>query len=55
VSPRQGPRRPIVGVRIKAEDIDEIDTLATTEGVTRSEMIRVLISEALAARSRRKA
>lgn len=42
--------RPIVGVRIKPEAIAYVDTLATTEGVNRSEMIRRLLAEALTAR-----
>jgi len=53
VSPRPGPRRPIVGIRIKPDAITFIDKLATTEGVTRSEMIRRLLAEALAARTRK--
>lgn len=45
-------RRPIVGIRIKPEAIRYIDTLAKDTGVTRSDMIRTLIGEALAARQR---
>lgn len=53
MSPRPGPVRPIVGVRIKQDAIDYIDQLAEREGVGRSEMIRRLIGEALAARQKR--
>jgi hypothetical protein len=51
--PRPGPRRAIVGIRLKPEAITYIDTLAQQAGVTRSDMIRTLISEALAARQKR--
>lgn len=54
VSPRPGPARPIVGVRIKQDAIDHIKTLATQEGVSLSEMVRRLIGEALVARQRRR-
>lgn len=50
MSPRKGPRRPIVGVRISEGGIAAIDQLAKAEGVTRSEMIRRLLSESLARR-----
>lgn len=53
MSPRKGPRRPIVGVRISEQGIAAIDTLAESEGVGRSEMIRRLLSEALARRAKR--
>ena len=52
MSPRSGPRRPIVGVRISEAGIAAIDQLAEAEGVGRSEMIRTLLSEALAARAK---
>lgn len=48
--PRSGPRRVIVGVRLKADAIAYIDTLAEAQGVNRSEMIRLLLAEAVAAR-----
>ena len=48
--PRTGPRRVIVGVRLKAEAIEYIDTLAQAEKVNRSEMIRRLLAEAVAVR-----
>lgn len=53
MSPRTGPRRPIVGVRIKTEAVEMIDAMAEAEGVNRSEMIRLLLSEALTARQRK--
>lgn len=52
MSPRQGPRRRIVGVRIKPEAVAYIDRLALSEGVNRSEMVRRLLSEALTARGK---
>lgn len=48
--PRTGPRRVIVGVRLKAEAIAYIDELAKAEKVNRSEMVRRLLAEAVAAR-----
>ncbi|MFC6853898.1 ribbon-helix-helix domain-containing protein [Aquipuribacter hungaricus] len=48
--PRPGPRRPIVTVRVDQEDLTEVDRLATAEGVGRSEMVRRLLVEAMAAR-----
>jgi hypothetical protein len=54
MSPREGPRRPIVGVRISEAGITAIDALAETEQIGRSEMIRRLLSEALAARGRKR-
>lgn len=55
MSPRTSPRRPIVGVRISDAGITAIDKLAADEAVTRSEMIRRLLSEALTARQRKRA
>lgn len=52
MSPRPGPERPIVGVRIKPDAINYIDGLAAGEGVTRSEMIRRLLAESITARQR---
>ena len=40
----------MVGVKLSAEGIAYIDTLAQTEGVNRSEMIRRLLAEAVSAR-----
>lgn len=54
MSPRKGPRRSIVGVRISEAGITAIDTLAESEGVVRSEMIRTLLREALAHRAKRR-
>lgn len=53
MSPRPGPRRPIVGIRISDAGIQAIDALAKAENVNRSEMIRRLLSEALTARQRK--
>jgi len=50
--PRPGPRRPIVAVRLSEQGIAAVDKLAETEGVNRSEMIRRLLSEAVAARGK---
>lgn len=52
--PRTGPRLPVVGVRL---DPAAVDALAVSESlhlgreVKRSEMIKILLEEALAARS----
>jgi metal-responsive CopG/Arc/MetJ family transcriptional regulator len=54
VSPRQTPRRPIVGVRISEAGIQAIDAFALSEQVGRSEMIRRLLAEAITARQRRR-
>lgn len=51
--PRSGPRRPLVAVRLSAEGIAYIDKLAKSEGVNRSEMIRILLAEAVARRRKR--
>lgn len=51
--PRPGPRRAIVGVRMKSEAIEYVDALAEVEGVNRSEMVRILLAEAIAARQRK--
>lgn len=46
--PRPGPRRPLLGVKAKAEAIAYIDTLAEQAGVTRSEMVRWMLAYASA-------
>jgi metal-responsive CopG/Arc/MetJ family transcriptional regulator len=51
--PRTGERRVIVGVRLKADAIAYIDALAEAEKVNRSEMVRILLAEAVAARRKR--
>lgn len=48
--PRPGPRRTMVGVKLSEEGIAYIDELAAAEKVNRSEMIRRLLAEAVAAR-----
>lgn len=40
----------MVGVKLSAEGIAYIDTLAQAEGANRSEMIRILLAEAVARR-----
>lgn len=52
MTPRKGSPRPIVGIRIKPDAITLIDRLAEEAGVTRSEMCRRLLGEALAARQK---
>lgn len=52
--PRPGPRRPIVAVRLSEAGIQQVDALAEAEGVNRSEMIRLLLTEAVAARLRKR-
>lgn len=47
MSPRPGPRRPQVAIRISEAGIEAIDDLATQAGVTRSEMARRLLSAAV--------
>jgi hypothetical protein len=44
MSPRPGPRRPIVSIRLAESGVDYIDRLAEKEGVLRSEMIRLLLA-----------
>ena len=51
--PRPGPRRPLVALRISTEGLAYIDQLAAGEGINRSEMIRRLLAEAVAARQKR--
>lgn len=41
--PRPGPRRAMVGVRLSAEGIAAVDAMADKRGVTRSEMIRLML------------
>jgi len=54
MSPRPGPRRLYVGVRLSPDGLDVVEKLAEAEtGGNLSEMIRKLLSEALAARQRR--
>jgi metal-responsive CopG/Arc/MetJ family transcriptional regulator len=48
--PRTGPRRPLVALKLGDEWIAVIDRLGEQEGVNRSEMIRRLLGEAIAAR-----
>jgi len=48
--PRPGPRRIMLGVKVKPESMAVIDELAEKEGVSRSEMARRLMAEAIAAR-----
>jgi metal-responsive CopG/Arc/MetJ family transcriptional regulator len=48
--PRPGPRRPQVAIRLSEEKIAEIDAFAEAEKANRSEIIRRLVDEALAAR-----
>jgi metal-responsive CopG/Arc/MetJ family transcriptional regulator len=49
--PRPGPRRPLVAIRMSDEGIAYVDQLAEEAGVNRSEMIRTLLKEAIAARA----
>lgn len=49
--PRTGPRRPLVAIRLSEEGIAYIDQLAEQEGVNRSEMIRILLKEAIGHRA----
>jgi Ribbon-helix-helix protein, copG family len=46
--PRPGPPRPIVAVRLSDGGLKHIDALAKTEGVTRSEMMRIMLKYASA-------
>lgn len=46
-------QREKVAVRLSADDLEAIDRLAETEHRTRSDMIRVLLIEAVAARTKR--
>lgn len=48
--PRTGPRRVMIGVKLLPAAIAYIDELAEAEGVNRSEMVRRLLAEAVAAR-----
>jgi len=50
---RTGPRRPIVAIRLSTEETIHIDEMAASEHVTRSEMIRRLLAEAIAMRKPR--
>jgi metal-responsive CopG/Arc/MetJ family transcriptional regulator len=45
--PRPGPRRPLVAIRLSENGIDNIDYLAQARGVTRSEMIRTMLTYAI--------
>lgn len=47
MNPRPGPRRPIVGVRIHQDAINLLDRWATDDGITRSELIRRLLTDAV--------
>lgn len=46
MSPRPGPRRPAIAVRLSAAGLAHVDQLAKTSGVTRSEMIRRMLAYA---------
>lgn len=46
-------RRVMIGVKLWPEAITYIDALAKAEKVNRSEMVRILLAEAVAARRRR--
>lgn len=46
--PRPGPRRPLLGIRVKAEAIEAIDQYAKEAGVKRSEMVRWMLAYASA-------
>lgn len=55
--PRPGPRLPVVGVRMDPADVDaEAARETKTQGraVSRSEMVKTLLEEALTARQRRR-
>ncbi len=55
--PRPGPRLPIIAVRFDPAPVDaeaEIETVELGRAVTRSEMMKTLITEGLAARQRRR-
>jgi metal-responsive CopG/Arc/MetJ family transcriptional regulator len=51
--PRPGPRRPLVALRLSEGDLEVVDRIAEAEGVSRSEMIRRLLDEAIKARASR--
>lgn len=58
--PRPGPRRPYVALRLSQQGLDLIDEWAKAETATetkpegnRSEMIRKLLGEAIAARQKK--
>lgn len=54
MSPRPGPRRQYVGVRLSPAGLEAVEKLAETETEGNvSEMIRKLLSEAITARQRR--
>jgi len=54
MSPRPGPRRLYVGVRLSPAGLEAIEKLAAAEtDGNLSEMIRKLLAEAVAARQRR--
>lgn len=56
MSPRPGPRRPLVAIRLSKEGLAYVDKLAVeeTDG-NRSEMVRILLTEAVTARKAKKA
>jgi predicted transcriptional regulator len=54
VSPRPGPRRKAVTIRLKTEAVAYVDALAAAEQLTRSEMIRRLLGEAAAYRRQKR-
>lgn len=47
--PRPGPRRPLICIRLGEAETAEIDELAESAGVNRSEMIRRLLIYAVKA------
>ena len=55
MSPRPGPRRPLIAIRLSESGLSYIDELAEEEADgNRSEMIRHLLAEAVTARQKRK-
>ena len=46
MSPRPGPARPTVTIRLSAAGIEKLDELAAVEGVDRSEVMRRMLSYA---------
>lgn len=45
--PRPGPRRPLVAVRLSDEEIAAVDAIAEARGVTRSDVIRDAVRDAI--------
>lgn len=44
MTPRPGPRRPLVAVRLSDGEIARIDAIAASDGISRSEAIRRLLN-----------